>query len=611
MDVSAFRNKLSAIAVGASVGLLSLFSAGGASADEAEDVENFRYSSWDLNYDIGLDPQGRAQAEVIEQLEAEFPETDQNRGIVRSLPLRYQGAPATPENISVTDGSGNEVPFDVENEDGLRNILVGDDDFVHGSQTYVISYTVDDVMHATDEADEFYWDLVPVDRQQNIDEVTAEITLDSTLSSAVTGASACYRGTTEDSEACTIDTPATEQGVFSISETQLASGQGLTVAIGVEPGTVTQPPERHENFLLDVVPLLLVGVAFLLAGGGAVSVLAMVRRHRDSPSRTSIQYGIPEGMNPLIAKWVTGQGDNPVVATILDLAVRGVLQIEEHEDNAGSSKKKSQPEPVLRLVDPRLATDPLERQLLEGLFPGLAPGALFTFPKNSTTFTKAAQKVMQDSGKAVLERGYQISQWHRGAVLAGWISLVLLIPVIVLLIMGASRSNTATTVISIAVGLLTLALIFICIIRHRVLTPMGAAQRIQVERMRHMMKASETDRLNMMQSFSHARRRHVSTQESTTEEMIELYDKLLPYAVLFGMQKDWSKVLASTYQHYQMPPPIWYPALLHHGTAGMESSLSSMLSSVSSAATTSSSGAGSTGGGAVGGGGGGGAAGGR
>lgn len=51
MDVSAFRNKLSAIAVGASVGLLSLFSAGGASADEAEDVENFRYSSWDLNLD--------------------------------------------------------------------------------------------------------------------------------------------------------------------------------------------------------------------------------------------------------------------------------------------------------------------------------------------------------------------------------------------------------------------------------------------------------------------------------------------------------------------------------------------------------------------------------
>lgn len=177
--------------------------------------------------------------------------------------------------------------------------------------------------------------------------------------------------------------------------------------------------------------------------------------------------------------------------------------------------------------------------------------------------------------------------------------------------MGASRSNTATTVIGIAVGVLTLALIYICVLRHRVLTPMGAAQRTQVERMHQMMKASEADRLNMMQSFTHATRKHVSSKGSTTDEMIELYDKLLPYAVLFGMQKDWAKVLASAYQHYQVPPPIWYPALLHHGTDGIQSSLSSMLSSVSSAATTSSSGAGSTGGGAAGGGGGGGAAGGR
>src|SRR5690625_5157491 len=142
------------LVAGLGVVMLGLVFAGSAVAEESDDnVENFQFSRWDLTYDIGLDDQGRAQADVTEELVAEFPQTDQNRGIVRALPLRYQGAPATPENISVTDGSGNEVPFDVENEDGLRNILVGDDDFVHGSQTYVISYTVDDVMHATDEAD--------------------------------------------------------------------------------------------------------------------------------------------------------------------------------------------------------------------------------------------------------------------------------------------------------------------------------------------------------------------------------------------------------------------------------------------------------------------------
>lgn len=610
MGVFSFGSRLSAILVALSVALLSLISAGGATADDAaEDVENFSYSSWDLNYHISLDSQGRATAEITEELSAQFPETDQNRGIVRSLPLRYQSAPAAPENISVTDGSGHEVPFEVENEDGFRSILVGDDTFVHGAQTYVISYTVDDVMHATEQADEFYWDLVPVDRQQEIDDVTAQITLDSTLSSALTGSSTCYRGTPEDTQSCTIEETAADEAVFSVSESQLPAGQGLTAAIGVEPGTVTQPSERQDNFLLDVVPLLIVGAAGLLAAGGALSATAMVRRYRDDTNKTSTQYGIPEGMNPLIAKWVTGRGHNPIVATILDLAVRGVIRIEENEEAAGRGKKKSETKPVLRLIDPQLATDPLETQLLEGMFPGQAPGATFTFPKNSKTFTKASQQVMQDSGQAVLARGYQQKVRHRGAALAGWISLVLLIPVVVLLIMGASRDNTVTTVVSVAVGVLCLALIFISVLKHRVLTPKGAAERTQLDRMRQTMKASEADRLDMMQSFTHAQRR--STSIATGDEIIELYDRLLPYAVLFGMQKDWSDVLASAYTYHHVAAPIWYPALLNYGGDGVQNSLSSMLSSVSSAAATSSPSAGSTGGGAAGGGGGGGAAGGR
>ncbi|GAA2030106.1 hypothetical protein GCM10009720_07580 [Yaniella flava] len=603
MDVQAFRIRFSTLVVGAGVALVSLLSAGVASADEPEDVENFEYASWNLNYDISLDANSRAQAEVTEELQVEFPQTDQNRGIVRSLPLRYQSAPAAPEDISVTDGAGDEVPFEVEDEDGFRNILVGDDTFVHGTQTYVISYTVDDVMHATDQADEFYWDVVPVDRQQPIEDVTAQIRLDSTLSAAMTGNSSCYVGTPDDSASCSIET--TGDGALSVSETQLPPGQGVTVAIGVEPGTVTQPPERQENVLLDVVPLLLVGAAFLLTAGGALSVLAMVRRYRDDTSQPSTQYGIPEGMNPLIARWVTGRGHNPIVATILDLAVRGVLRIEEREEHTG---KKPKMKPVLRLIDPQLATDPLERQLLEGIFPDLTPGETFTFPKDSKDFTKAAQKVVQDSGDAVLERGYQQKLRHRGAAVAGWVSPVFLIPALVLLIMGASRDNTVMTVLSVCLGLLSLMLMIICVVKHRVLTPRGAAERTQLERMRQMIDASETERLDILQSFTHASRRTAGPDSES--QTIQLYDRLLPYAVLFGKEQEWSEVLFDTYQHYHVPAPIWYPALLHHGTDSL-SPLSSMLSSVSAAAATSSSGAGSTGGGVAGGGGGGGAAGGR
>ena len=612
MLVSSYRRRLAAILMVAAIILLNLIWAAGASADEAsEDVENFRYASWDVEYHLSLDAEGRAQAKVTEQLDVQFPEFDQNRGIIRSLPLRYQGTPAAPEDIRVTDDAGNDVPFEIDNAEGFRSILVGDDTFVHGAQTYVISYTMDDVMHATEQADEFYWDLVPVDRQQDIDEVTAEITLDETLTSALTGEVACYRGTPEDTQSCAIETAASDGSTLRVTESPLPAGQGLTVAVGVEPGTVVQPPERHENFMLDVLPLIIVGAAGLLAGGGALSVWAMIRRYRDDTSQPSIQHGIPEDMNPLIAKWVTGRGADPIVAALLDLAVRGVLRIEETSEDTEQPKKKPEPQPMLRLLDPQLATDPLELELLESLFPGLAPGATFPFPKDSKVFTKASQKVLQDSGKAVLDRGYQRKVRHRGAALAGWISLALLIPVIVLLIMGASRDNTVMLVLSIGIGSLSLMLFFVCVMKHRVLTPQGAAIRQQLERMRQVMAASETERLDMLQSFTQAPRRQTSAVEPDRAEIIEVYDRLLPYAVLFGMQKDWAQVLANTYQYYHFPSPFWYPALMAHGADGMQNSLSSMLSSVSSAAATSSSGAGSTGGGVAGGGGGGGAAGGR
>jgi len=587
--------------------LLNLVVATAAAADEgSEDVENFRYTSWQVHYDLKVDAEGRTQAEVAEILDAQFPEFDQNRGIIRSLPLRYQGAPAAPEDISVTDGAGDRVPFEIEDSEGFRSILVGDDSFVHGEQTYVISYTVDDVIHAPDDADEFYWDLIPVDRQQEIGEVSAHVSLDDTLTGALNGDVACYRGSPENTQSCDIKV-SSDESTLEVTSVDLAAGQGITLAVGFEPGTVAQPPEREGSFVLDVLPVIFVGISVILAAAGAFGVATMVRRHRNDTSHTNIAYGIPAAMNPLIAQWITGRRNEPIVATLLDLAVRGVVRIEEAPDAA----KQKKPKPMLRLVDPESATDPLEVQLLEALFPDLTPGTVFTFPKYSKKFTKAAQQAMRDSGQAVIDRGYQQKTRHRGAAIAGWIALVFLIPVVVLLILGASRDNTPTTVAGVVVGLLSLALLFVCVMPHRVLTPYGAATRRQLEQLRTTMTASEADRLEAMQSFAQAPRTQPSHHAFDDSHIIRIYDRFLPYAVLFGRQKDWSKALANAYQHYNMTPPAWYPALWAHGATGMHNSLDSMLSSVSSAASTSSSGAGSTGGGVAGGGGGGGAAGGR
>jgi len=235
----------------------------------------------------------------------------------------------------------------------------------------------------------------------------------------------------------------------------------------------------------------------------------------------------------------------------------------------------------------------------------LEPGETFDFPKNSKPFMQATESVIKDSAKATLERGYHEKQRHSGAAVAGWTAMVLLIPVVVLLIMGASRDNMPMTATSILLGMVCLILSLLCVTKHRVLTPRGAALRQQLERIEQVMRADDVDRLNMVQSFTNAPRRE------DDGSYVHIYDRLLPYAVQFGLQKQWTKAMADSYTRHHWPAPMWYPLLFSQGTRGVESALSSMLSSVSSAASTSSPTAGSTGGGGVGGGGGGGAAGGR
>ncbi|MGS0561494.1 DUF2207 domain-containing protein [Microbacterium aurugineum] len=115
----------------------------------AADVDDFSYASWDADYEVGLDGEGRALMRVTETLVARFPETDQNRGIVRGLPTSYQGASTETRIIAVTDEDGTAVPYETDEEDGLTFVSIGTDDYVQGLTTYVIEYEMRDMVLAT------------------------------------------------------------------------------------------------------------------------------------------------------------------------------------------------------------------------------------------------------------------------------------------------------------------------------------------------------------------------------------------------------------------------------------------------------------------------------
>jgi uncharacterized membrane protein YgcG len=139
--------------------------------------------------------------------------------------------------------------------------------------------------------------------------------------------------------------------------------------------------------------------------------------------------------------------------------------------------------------------------------------------------------------------------------------------------------------------------------RRRPLTTKGSELKEHLFGLREFIRIAEADRLQMLQSVSGADR--VSTTDGAA--IIKIYEKLLPYAVLFGLEKQWAAEIA---KYYDTNPPDWYAG--SHGfaigsfAAGLSSLSSSVSTSYSGSSGSSSSGGGGGGGSSGGGGGGGG-----
>ena len=579
------------------------------------DVQNYRYDSWAVEYEVGVDASGRAVAHVTETITAVFPDYDQNRGIVRGIPEKYQGARLDPRDFTVTDGSGGAVPFEVESEGGFTAVLTGDDSYVHGTTTYVISYTLSDVVLARDDgkADEFYWDLMDFEHAQPVASFTAHITFDDPLAPQLTGDARCYTGTAGSTAQCEIGSDAgspAARASWSVGAVSLAPYEGVTVAIGLAPGSVTQPAVRLPNPVFERLPVVVAGIA-LLTGSTALIFAIRLRRKRRSARGTIIaQYEVPASLPPLVAANIVGASPHPVPAEIVHLAVQGAIRIEASEERKGIFGK--QPQPTLRVMDPALAADELDKRTLRSVFTKLAPGASREVPRRSETFARAMEKLKSAGVTETRNRGYFEKDRSPIGRVFGTVGISLSIASIVLgLAVLALREAPGWVVAAIVVGSVALVLSSVGTVRRWVHTRAGAEAREYLLGVREFIRVAEADRIEMLQSVAGAERR-----EFDGVSVVHLYERLLPYAMLFGIQKSWGRVLEVRYAETTGYVPLWVVTSSTGrgiaGVTGIESTISSFTSSFTSAASyTSSSSGGSSGGGFAGGGGGGGFSGGR
>ena len=566
---------------------LGLF--GGVSA-QAADTNNFTIKSFDVQMTLGRDDEKRSTLFVKETIMAEFPNYDQNHGLERAFVKNYDGHDLSLKLLNVSDADGNALPYHWSG-DYLR---IGDaESYVHGAQTYVIEYTMRDVTRYFEDAgrDEFYWDVIGTDWQVPIASANVQLTLKPNLLPALSGDSsvACYTGAYLSKDRCKLELEGND--TYLITATNLRPFEGVTLAVGFKQGAfaVYQPSLMEKLFGWWAILQ-----AILTPVGLAVGIWLAVKFSRLTNRRKELGTIVPEYLPPkysvTTAARVGGYASSVMTAQLLDLAVRHYVKLHEVKEKSLFSPAEYEIE-VIRDIS---TLQPEEIELLKDLFGGQpSVGETLNFKTLRTDTGYFSRTLNNDSDLDKLIRGEYGLRFkdektrgflrRTGAVLLV-VSLLTLSPMLFVIALVVLISSLVAWT----------------------LTDEGLALRRYLEGLKLYIGVAEEERIKLLQSPEGAEKTKVSLKDNDNAQFIHLYERVLPYAVLFGQEKQWGEQLGRYYEKAGQQPD-WYSG---HGAvfnAAMFSAAISNFSTTSSyVSSSSSSSGGSSGGGFSGGGGGGG-----
>lgn len=572
-------------------------------APAVADVDDFTFDSMTADYTLTRAEDGTSRLEVVEEFVARFPDSDQNRGMRRVIPDSYNGQPLKPELVSITDGDGNAREAETDSDDGAFAMTSRADDYVHGVQTYVFTYRLENVVwDFPDTGLEFYWDVNGVDWAQPFGEVTARLHLDAELAERLTGQWACYAGSQDAETSCTYraDEPADGGGGATLIAGQdgLAPHETLTVSVGFEDGAFTPFDTSYLASPAGWVQAV-GGVAALGAGG--LAVWSRRRYLRDEPGRPTIiaEYTPPPGTDALESAVLLHKTTKAIPAEVLEQAVVGSIRIIE-----GPKKMFGGSKLIAELVDPSRA-DADGRMLLDGLFPNGTPGEQYTFGSQDQRLSKAAQKILKAAEQELKDRGMRKPVPARGRALPIVAAVAAAAVVFITGFVALEGGVRSAWPVVLIVGSGLLCVVVLLLVLHIPLTAAGAETRDHLRGLQEFIEWAEADRIRMLQSPAGAER--VAVDVDDPRQKLQLYERLLPYAVVFGQEKEWSKQLAVLYTATGAVGPLWYYGTGTFDAGAFADGIGSLSAAASSSSSTSggSSGGGSAGGGGGGGGGGG------
>jgi uncharacterized membrane protein len=486
------------------------------------------------SFDVTVRVNRDGTIDVTEVIRPRF--TGSWNGIYRTIPVEYR----TPQGFnytlfldvqSVTNEDGAALRFEVSRERHYRKLKIWVPAARDATRTVILRYRVKNGLKFFEEHDELYWNVTGDEWEVPIEAATASIQLPDGATGvralAFTGA---YGSTAQEAG---IEIQGRE--VKLRMRRPLSFREGLTAVVGWDKGFVTEPGaiDNAALFLRSNWPLFIPILVF------AFMYWLWYTRGRDPHLRPiSTRYDPPEGLTPAeVGTLIDNSADmRDITATIVDLAVRGYLRIEEQKKEQMLGLWSSN-EYVFHMRNEPKKGEGLkrhERELLEALFrKGGRPTVKVSDLENE--FYKTLPKLRDHIFEALLYRRYYLSRpdtVKKAYVIGGIVVAGLLFVGAGILSETTGMSHGTGVLAAILTGLIMV--IFGTVMPARTLE--GARALEGVLGFEEFLGRVESDRMERMVRSP------------------ELFEKYLPFAMALGVEKNW----AAAFEGIYTSQPEWY-----------------------------------------------------
>jgi len=508
-------------------------------------------------------------------------------GLYRTIPVEY----VTPQGLNyslflevkrITDGSGRALKYETSRVRHYRKLKIYVPDADNSTQTISIEYAVSDALRFFDDHDELYWNVTGDDWDVPIQAASARIILpEGTTNIRANVFTGAYR-----SRAQNADVDIAGNGVEVRTREPLRLHEGLTVAVAFDKGFVHEPSaaDKVALFFRSNWPLGLPLATFV------VMFYLWWTKGRDPRLRPiAAQYEPPDQLTPGEAGTLVDNSADmrDITASIVDLAVRGYMVIEEHQREQMLGLMHSKDYNFIVKKD-RAEWSKLkahEQALLEGLFETGAVGETVSMSSLENHFYTNLPGIRSNIFGSLVTHGYY--KQRPDTVRSGYLAVGVAVGFLVVFGGMKIASNLGMAPLTfIAAGILTGAMICGFGWFMPAHTEQGARALEGVLGFEDFLVHVESERFNKM----------IKTPQ--------MFEKFLPFAMALGVEKNWSKA----FQGILTEPPEWYrgssygPGFYPMMFTNDLSSMSSRVSSVMTSAPRSSGGSGFGGGGSSGGG---------